>query len=194
MTTRSRRRGFLRGATETPALSAVIDALVFNGHTVDLRAEFDEWCEWHHAQQFPKCPECDAVIYRDGEYGCDNCGASLELDVDAVLDGYVKCALWSELDDNGQPLDDRFDVDDIDTDAMDDMRDDVKDFVTGNVRDLVGMDAGQAGHDFWLTRNHHGAGFWDRGLGDRGERLTKMSHPYGESSLYVGDDGRIYVA
>lgn len=36
-----------------------------------------------------------------------------------------------------------------------------------------------AGHDFWLTRVGHGAGFWDRGLGDLGERLTDASKAYG---------------
>jgi hypothetical protein len=30
-----------------------------------------------------------------------------------------------------------------------------------------------AGHDFWLTRNGHGAGYWDRGLGEIGNNLTK---------------------
>jgi hypothetical protein len=37
--------------------------------------------------------------------------------------------------------------------------------------DTVGYDEGHAGHDFWLTRNGHGAGFWDRGLGEVGENL-----------------------
>lgn len=42
----------------------------------------------------------------------------------------------------------------------------------------------QAGHDFALTRNHHGAGFWDRGLSDVGDRLTAAAHPYGESNAW----------
>lgn len=53
---------------------------------------------------------------------------------------------------------------------------------------------GQAGHDFWLTRNGHGSGFWD---GDWEEpaatKLTDASEAFGEVNLYVGDDGRIYV-
>lgn len=32
----------------------------------------------------------------------------------------------------------------------------------------------RAGHDLWLTRNGHGAGFWDRDLGELGDRLTKV--------------------
>ena len=48
------------------------------------------------------------------------------------------------------------------------------------------------GHDFWLTRNRHGAGFWDRGLEFVGINLTDAAHAWGEFNLYVGDDGLIY--
>lgn len=53
-----------------------------------------------------------------------------------------------------------------------------------------------AGHDFWLTRNHHGAGFWDRTRpkgGNLGDKLTKIAHSFGESCLLLGDDGKVYV-
>ena len=51
----------------------------------------------------------------------------------------------------------------------------------------------RAGHDFWLTRNHHGAGFWDGDWPeDVDEKLTEASHSWGEMDLYVGDDGRVY--
>jgi hypothetical protein len=39
-----------------------------------------------------------------------------------------------------------------------------------------------AGHDFWLTRNGHGAGYWDRGLGALGERLSDAARAYGEAN------------
>ena len=55
----------------------------------------------------------------------------------------------------------------------------------------LGETAEQAGRDFWLTRNGHGAGFWDRGLGVIGDRLTKAAHAYGEVALYVNDDNLI---
>lgn len=49
------------------------------------------------------------------------------------------------------------------------------------------------GHDFFLTRNRHGAGFWD---GDYekslGQLLTRISHEFGEADPYVGDDGLLY--
>ena len=36
----------------------------------------------------------------------------------------------------------------------------------------TGYTENQAGIDYYLTRNGHGAGFWDRGLGDVGETLS----------------------
>jgi len=48
--------------------------------------------------------------------------------------------------------------------------------------------AGSAGHDFALTRNHAGAGFWARDLGDLGDRLTKAAHACGESSAWCHAD------
>ena len=54
-------------------------------------------------------------------------------------------------------------------------------------------EAAMAGHDFWLTRNGHGAGFWD---GDwplpYADLLDKAAQAAGTCDLYVGDDGMIY--
>jgi hypothetical protein len=49
-------------------------------------------------------------------------------------------------------------------------------------------------HDFWLTRNHHGAGFWDGDYGKYGDKLTAIAQTFSEVDLYVGDDGLIYQA
>lgn len=56
--------------------------------------------------------------------------------------------------------------------------------------DLAGLDPTQCGHDFWLTRNGHGAGFWDRGLGAVGDRLTAACRPYGEVYVYYNRRAR----
>jgi len=48
-------------------------------------------------------------------------------------------------------------------------------------------------HDFWLTRNGHGSGFWDSECwGEFGEFLTKKSKDQKESYAYIGDDGLVY--
>lgn len=54
-------------------------------------------------------------------------------------------------------------------------------------------DESQAGHDYWLTRNGHGVGFWDRDIGDLGDQLSEAC---GHSTVYLhrGDDGLIYLA
>lgn len=58
--------------------------------------------------------------------------------------------------------------------------------------DDIGSNSEQAGHDFWLTRNGHGSGFWDGGWPEpAATRLTDAAHAYGEFNLYVGDDGMI---
>lgn len=145
-----------------------------------------------------------------------------EQDLQEFVAGYAECALWScnigedfaaqHLVETGEDfapdtgLDSfGFTVDDITSEAMESMRADCGDFLESNAHDLAlyagsapslvsGLGMEHAGHDFWLTRNHHGAGFWDRGLGELGDRLTAASHPYGTSDLYVGDDGKLYVS
>jgi hypothetical protein len=55
----------------------------------------------------------------------------------------------------------------------------------------------QAGHDFWLTRNGHGAGFWDRSALDAdglGDKLSDAAKAFGECDLYRGDAGGIHAS
>lgn len=49
-----------------------------------------------------------------------------------------------------------------------------------------------AGHDFFLTRNGLGVGFWDRGLSYLGDRLTEAAQRFREANAYLGDDGFLY--
>lgn len=113
---------------------------------------------------------------------------------ETILKHYIICALWSSTDDDGEPLDSVYTVDDISAQAIKQMRIEVSNFIKDNESLLIesGQSDEQIGHDFWLTRNGHGAGFWDRGLGAVGDALTKASKSYGGSDLYIGDDGLIY--
>jgi hypothetical protein len=51
-----------------------------------------------------------------------------------------------------------------------------------------------AGHDFWLTREGHGTGFWEDGRWPEaaGDVLDVASTAFGTFGLEVGDDGRIH--
>jgi hypothetical protein len=53
----------------------------------------------------------------------------------------------------------------------------------------------QLGRDFWLTRNGHGAGFWDRDIGteDSRSKLTELSKVFGMRSIYT-NGGYIYIS
>jgi hypothetical protein len=112
------------------------------------------------------------------------------------LNAYIECALWSSTDNSddqgGEPLDANYSPDDIAPETLERMRADCAKFYAANRDDIGGEDA-RAGHDFWLTRNGHGAGFWDGDWPEEiGERLTAASKAFPEVDLYVGDDGLIY--
>lgn len=112
--------------------------------------------------------------------------------------------MWSSTDDNGDPLEDNYDWADLSDVALSQIIKDCADF-QDKARDLICDENllrkpdddtyGTFGHDFWLTRNGHGAGFWDGDYAEpAAEQLTKLSESYGECSLYVGDDGRLYIS
>lgn len=127
---------------------------------------------------------------------------------DNFFRGYLICALWSETDNaddrGGEPLDANYGLEDIDPAARAQCRAECDAFVDANKADLEEYcerrgdhpeytAADCAGHDFWLTRNGHGAGFWDRGLGELGKRLSAAARLEGGRNFYVGDDGVLYV-
>ena len=68
-------------------------------------------------------------------------------------------------------------------------------YVKSNIQDFPLGESDRLVYDFWLTRNHHGAGYWD---GDWnkiiGEKLTQYAHSFGECYCYRGDDGLIYLS
>lgn len=109
------------------------------------------------------------------------------------VDAYLEAALWSSMDEDEKPLDDKYGEDDWSQEAIDQAVEESNAFIKENLKDLeaVGTQA-QHGHDFWLTRNGHGAGFWDRGYGARGKRLAAAAKAYGYLHPYVGVGDKIY--
>jgi hypothetical protein len=111
--------------------------------------------------------------------------------LDAFTIACLECALWSSTDGStesgGEPLDANYTIDDMTVDAIRSLQRDCRSFTAHHGQDIdrAGLTLQQAGHDFWLTRNGHGTGFWDRGLGEIGERLSKASKAYGSCDLQV---------
>jgi len=112
---------------------------------------------------------------------------------DAFLMAYVECMLWSSQSDCESSVTDEHSFMDLSDEANKQVVDDCNDFQESFGELMVGLDASQCGHDFWLTRNGHGAGFWDRGYGEVGKKLTEASKAYGECYPYVSYDGLIYL-
>ena len=125
--------------------------------------------------------------------------------LDKFTMSYLVAALWSTNDEStpegGEPLDKNYDVSDIAPDALEKAKADCAKFQADNAEFLTDehclkyedSPASQAGHDFWLTRNGHGAGFWDGDWSDESDAaLTAASKAFGEVYLEVGDDGQIH--
>lgn len=47
------------------------------------------------------------------------------------------------------------------------------------------------GHNFWLNRNGHGTGFWDRDLGVIGDKLSESCKKFKPVDLYLDDEGDV---
>lgn len=89
-----------------------------------------------------------------------------------------------------------YSTDDISPEGWATLRDEARQFIQGEAElldllpDWYGEE--QLGHDIILTRQGHGTGFWDRGLGDLGNKLTDACRPYGDIDIFA-QNGRLYV-
>jgi len=118
--------------------------------------------------------------------------------LDPFTAAYFECALWSSNDEStpegGEPFDSNYNFSDIAPEAVVQMKKDCREFQKIYAKLMEGLEPDWCGHDFWLTRNHHGAGFWDRGYPKEiSDGLTKACHAFGECNLYLGDNKKIYV-
>jgi hypothetical protein len=122
------------------------------------------------------------------------------MNIGKMLASYIETALWSSNDNaddqGGEPLDANYGPDDIAPETRKTMAQDCVSFIdycNDQGINLDDQDPEDIGHDFWLTRNHHGAGFWDGDYPkELGDALTKAAHTFSEVNLYVGDDGQIH--
>lgn len=120
--------------------------------------------------------------------------------LDAFTRGYIEAIFFTEANPDNEELADAT-LSDLAPEALVDIKQDCLDFQALAKRSLdlaydyatVEYDEHQAGIDFWFTRNGHGVGFWDRGLGAVGEQLSKDAKSFGSQYVYRGDDGLIYI-
>ncbi len=98
-----------------------------------------------------------------------------------LFQGYAECAMWTQEQDK------------LDFSDFVAMKEDCVGFLV-RLNDLMesmglsinDLDMSQTGHDFWLTRNGHGSGFWDRDHSEAlGQALSKLSREFGEYCLGI---------
>ena len=167
--------------------------------------------------------ECRAAAKVNGAAGEDEAAQNRELDaligylrgapvdgwlgeLDEFTSAYIKAALWSTNDwadeSGGEPLDQNYGPEHLSLETLERFKADCAKFQTfyGHLltkanrrrRDDISPEA-LGGHDFWLTRAGHGAGFWDGDWEKKvGEILTTAAKSFGELELEVGDNGRIH--
>jgi hypothetical protein len=115
--------------------------------------------------------------------------------LDTFTRQFLETALWAECDhdkEDSPSLDRDFDITDIAEETVIKLKRDCDSFRETN-KELLEQagDDEQNGHDFWLSRNGHGCGFWDRGYGTAGTKLHEATKPYGSVFLYILD-GKIH--
>jgi len=140
-------------------------------------------------------------------------------DVNVMTKSYLNTALWStpNMDNkDNEPLDKDYNINDFSKEAKDKATKDCKRFIDdlkieltkynknksdGDIVQLFDISNKQQtsnqvmedlGHNFWLTRNGHGAGFFDGDYDEDIEKiLMKLSHNAKAIDLYINDDNKV---
>lgn len=112
-----------------------------------------------------------------------------------LMEGWIDAMFFANSGDVGDELTSDHDYSDLSADFIQWVSDKCSLFTeaAGDLLEQAGDDS-QNGHDLYLTQCGHGVGFWDRGYGDVGEKLSEIAHAIGEVWVYVGDDGKIYLS
>lgn len=128
-------------------------------------------------------------------------------EIDAATDAALDALAWSTPHDyeTGAMLDS------VDADFSESARETMRGIIDGFMSDDrvsrlfdlltalgVPFSPEQIGHDFILTANGHGAGFWDRDYRPRPkaalDAISDAVRPYGEIGAYLSDAGQIEIS
>lgn len=116
---------------------------------------------------------------------------------------YIETMLWasrgltSSEETDVECLDAIAGIDDLSKEAIEKVKTDCKTFLEKyeEIETAHEFDLTNVAHDFWLTRNGHGAGFWDGDYPEpEGSKLTELAKSFGEQTPILGDDGLVYLS
>ena len=118
------------------------------------------------------------------------------INLDPFVSAYILAAYWTSTGDSDQPDSEA----EMSLDAINQAIAECNSFRVAAAAELAiacdrnGYSEERAGHDFWLTRNGHGCGYWDRDELEAGnrDRLSDLAREAGHADLYDGDNGLLY--
>jgi hypothetical protein len=131
--------------------------------------------------------------------------------VNPTIRALAETILWTSSDDEEIPLYKNYSAEDINEDCLNKLYKEFMGFVSKAEKriteavgdnwdsidefyDVIQPIENQTEHDFVLTRNQEGAGFWD---GDWCPAvsgiLNDIARSFGEINAYVADDGKVYL-
>lgn len=120
-------------------------------------------------------------------------------EITAIVTSQLESLIWSEgeiYDENGEPTlenwQDFYSADDATPELVATLTEElsgdlpIPNAISAYVEHFGESWPEQFGHDLALTRNGHGAGFWDRGLGEAGDVLTSWAKSLGTLHIFHG--------
>lgn len=131
--------------------------------------------------------------------------------VNPTIRALAETILWSSCDDSEIPLDRNYSAEDINQECLNRLYFEYTQFVNSVEKqitaifgdnwesidefyDIIQPIENQTEHDYIMTRNGHGCGFWDgdwmSGIADI---LTDAAKSFPEIDATLGDDGKIYL-
>jgi hypothetical protein len=115
--------------------------------------------------------------------------------INQILEHYLICALWTDeehLREENENVD--LNIYNISTVSKIKCIEDIKKFLKLAGNAVKNISPEMLGHDIWLTRNGHGAGFWDRGYNENiSKKLCESAKELKGSDIYLGNNGIIYL-
>lgn len=111
------------------------------------------------------------------------------------LRGYLECAEWCGLDEDQREAFELAARAHWTNAALIQARNECEEFQEDQADALAayyaaGYDESQAGHDFYLTRNRHGAGFWDRAA-ESARALTTAAHVWESADVEFDEQNEL---
>ena len=128
-----------------------------------------------------------------------------------TLIALAETVLFSECDNHSVPLDANYTIESFDEESLNKLYVEYQQFISvveekitaavgenwgciDDFYDLAQPAINQTEYDYILTRNHHGAGFWDGDWSSEvSQILTDAAQSQSEFTAYVDDYGRIYL-